>query len=253
MLLAVRRVAVALPLRHVGLRDEDAVEVHLDLAADHLDLLEVPQARLAQVAAAGGEVLLLAPDLLAHVVAQRGHDAVHGARVLVGLELVLLRLAVVVLAAAVVEELQLAHAEVRGVLVHFGHADAEAVVAVLRHLELEAEDEVAELLLRAEVAARSLLVALREAGEHGGGLLLAGAAHFLRDRLDPVHLRGSAPAREVLPVEERDESLVDRFGVGGVAARPRAVRRGCRRARGEHRCHDFHVVVSWLLAPSGTD
>ena len=147
VLLAVRRVAVALPLRDIALRDQIAVEVDLDLAADDLDFLEVPHSRLPDIAAAAGEVLFLAPDLLVDVVAAGRHDAVDRARVLVGLQLVGLLLGVVVGAAAVVEKLQLAHAEVRRVDVRIGSADAEAVVAVLWHQELEAENEVAVLLL----------------------------------------------------------------------------------------------------------
>ena len=115
VLLPVRSVAIALPLRDVALRNQIAVEVDFDLAADDLDFLEVPHSRLPDIAAAAGEVLLLAPDLLVDVVAARRHNAVDRARVLVGLKLVGLLLGVVVLTAAVVEELQLAHAVICGV------------------------------------------------------------------------------------------------------------------------------------------
>ena len=205
MLLPVGRVAVALELRDVALRDKIAVQVDLDLAADDLDLLEVPEARPPDVAAAAGEVLLLAPDLLVDVVAQRRNDAVDRAGVLIGLELVRLLLAVVVSAAAVVEELQLAHPVVRGVLAGL-HADAEAVVAVLGHHELEAEDEVGEAAGRPEIAPDALReLAVGEALQDAR-LLLA----------DAVHHRGAFPTGQILAVEERDEALVDLGRIHGI-------------------------------------
>ena len=57
-------------------RDDVAVEQHLELSVDYADLLEVPHAGLADVASVPGEVLVFAPYLLVHVVAERGqHDA----------------------------------------------------------------------------------------------------------------------------------------------------------------------------------
>ena len=223
VLLAVRRVrAVALELRDIGVRHEFAVQDHLNAAADHAHLLEVPHAGPAHVAAAAGEVLVLAPDLLVEVVALRRHDAVDRPRVLVGPELVLLRGLVVVGVTAVVEQLEFAHRVIGGVLVDVGHAQAESVVAVLGHAELEAEDEVLELLLRAEVAAGALA---RLAGEDVHLLHLARPGHLDLDRLDAVGRRGADPAREVLAVEQRHEP----FGVGHRRAEGHAGRQRGRR------------------------
>ena len=113
VLFAVGRVgAVAAEAGEVGLGYEVAVDPHLDLLADHLDLLEVPHPRLAHVAAAAAEVRVLAPDLAVKVVAPRRDDSKDRARVAEAVHPVLLRLGVVVGAAAVVEHLDLAHAVV---------------------------------------------------------------------------------------------------------------------------------------------
>ena len=192
MRLLVRRVTVALELGDVALGDQVAVEIDLDLAADDLDLREIPHAGLAHIAAAAGEVRVLAPDLLARVVAERRHDAVDRARVLVGLELVGLLLGVIVLAAAVIQELKLAHAVVGGVLAGL-HSHAQAVVAVLGHHELESKDEV-----RVGTVGIALGEALKDAG-----LLLIDAVHRTRTR----------PARQIPTIEKRDESLVNHLRI----------------------------------------
>ena len=233
MLLPVRRVAIALELRDICIRHELAVQNHLNAAANHAHFLEVPHAGLAHVAAATGEVLVLAPDLLVEVVALRGHNTVHGSRVLIGLQLVLFRVLVVILAAAIIEELKLAHAMVGRVHIRIRRADAKTIVAVLGHAEFEAEDEILVLLLRAEVAAGALA---RLAGEDVHLLHLARPGHLDLDRLDAVGRRGADPAREVLAVEQRDKSLGVRLGPKGDA------RRECGRAE-QTRLHSVNSFV----------
>ena len=202
---AVGSVAVAFEFGNIALGDEIAVEIHLDLAADDLDFLEIPHPRPARVAAAGGEIVLLAAgNLLAGVVVPCRAHAVQRSAELVQFELVLTRLRIVVFAAAVVEELHFAHAEVGRVL-SGDHPDAETVVAVPWHAELEAEDEVRVRTRRVEVAAHSLLehlLALREALENAG-LLVAHA----------IHLDGAFPAVEIFSVEYGNESFVNRLRI----------------------------------------
>ena len=205
VLALVGSVAVALELRNVGLGDEIAVEVVFDLAADDLDFREVPHPGLAHVAAAAGEVLVFPAELLADVVAQRRNDAVNRTGVLVGLELVLFRGLVVVGAAAVVEKLKLAHAVVRRVDVSRRSADAETVVAVFGHHELEAEDEVTVLLLRDEIAGLAFHLTIGKALENAGFL-----------GIDAVHADRAFPAFEIETVEEAHEAFIDRRGVAAA-------------------------------------
>ena len=213
MLFAVGGIAVALELRDVALGDQIAVEVVFNFAADDLDLGEVPHSGLADIAAAAGEVLLLPADLLAGVVAQRRNDAVDGAGVLVGLELVLAGRLVVVGAAAIVKELQFAHAVVRRVHIGGRGTHAESVVAVLGHHELETENEVPVLLLRDEIAGLTLDLPLGEALEH---TRLLG--------IDTVHPNCAFPTLEIVAVEQAHKAFVNRSGIAAtlIAAIERA-------------------------------
>ena len=213
MSLAVRGIGtVALELGHVSLRDENAVEVHLDLAADYADFLKVPHARLLHVASATGEGLLLAPRLETEVVATARNDAIDAAGVLVFVKKIETALGVVVLAAAVIKELKLAHGIIRGVLLGIRHADAETIVAVRRQAELKAEHEVAVHLFGAQIAAATLAAAVREALKN---------ARLLG--IDAVRLGGSHPSGEILAVEYGDEPLcigiLDGLAVLGLASR----------------------------------
>ena len=76
MLLSIRSIAIALELGDIALCDEVAVQIELNFATDNLDFGEVPHSRLADVAAAASEVLVLAPDLLAHIIPERRNNAV---------------------------------------------------------------------------------------------------------------------------------------------------------------------------------
>ena len=225
------RVLVALPLRDVRLGDQIAVEVDLDLAADDLDFLEVPHARPAYVAAAAREVFVLAPDLLVDVVTPTRHNAVDRTRVLIGLQLVLLRRLVVIGTAAVIQELQLAHAVVGRVDLRVRHADAETVVAVLGHHEVKAENEVAVFLRRDEVARLSGHLAVGKARENRHHVRRA-VVELHRQVLDAVHAGRSFPTCQVLAVEEGHEALVDRLRILVASANTAAT---CeRQATGHH-------------------
>ena len=222
----VGRVAIAPVARDVPLRDEVPVEIDLDFAAYDLDFREVPHAGPAHVAAAGGEVLLLAAHLLAGIVAERGEYAVHRTGIVVRLELVLLRLSVVVFGAAVVEKLHFAHAVVGGVLAG-NEADAEAAVAVRRHAELEPEDEIGVGAGSVEVAALALLEGIAALGEALEDARLLFAHPVERDR--------TAPAIEVFAVENGGKALVDRFRVLACRCRGGAAsERECRKSRREN-------------------
>ena len=202
MLALVGRVAVTLELRDIALRDEITVEVVFDFAADDFDFGEVPHSGPAHIAAAAGEILLLPADLLVRVVAERGNDAVDGAGILVGRKLVLAGLLVVIEATAVVKELKLAHSMIGRIHIGRRRTDAETVVAVFGHHEFEAEDEVAVLLSRDEIAGLPLHLTVGEALKDAGLL-----------GIDAVHAGRSRPTLEIDAVEKRDEALVYRLRV----------------------------------------
>ena len=204
VLLLVGRIAVTLELRDVALGDEVAVEIIFNFAADNLDFGEIPHSGLADIAAAAGKVLVLAPDLLADIVAERGEDAVDRTGVLIGLKLVLLVLGVVIGAAAVIEELKLAHSVVGGVLAG-NHAHAETVVAVRRQAEFKTENEIPVAALRIEVASLAC-------GELALGVALENAV------LERIHLGRAVPLRKIVTRRQPDKSLVNRLRICAFGA-----------------------------------
>ena len=211
MSLAVRRVGtVALEFGDISLRDENAVEVHLNLAADHTDFLEVPHARLLHVAPTTGKGLLLTPDLHTYVVTAAWHDAVDATRVLISVKEVETCLGIVILATAIVKKLKLAHGVVRGTGLLVRHADAETVVAVRGHAELKAEHEVTVRLLRTQIAAATLAATVRETLKD---------ARLLG--IDTIRLGRPHPACKILAVENGNKpfsiGILGRFAGLGLA------------------------------------
>ena len=215
VLAAVGRCAVGRHTREIGLCDKIAVQVDFDFLADNLDFSEVPHTRLAHVAAAGGEQLFLAANLLAAVVAAAGNDAVDRARVLIGFELVAPRSGVIILRAAVIEKLKLAHSVVGGIDIGRRSADAKAVVAVFGHQELETENEVLVLLDGKEIAEIALDLAIGLASENSLFLDRA-VVELCLNNLNAVHLR-TKPPRQILAVKQRNEAFFNRVGIFGTA------------------------------------
>src|SRR5262249_50983141 len=160
----VRRVGhELLDVGEVRIEDHRAVELDLDLRALDGDLLEVPLAHRPEVAALRGD----------HAIGR----AVRLARVDPPL----------IPPVAVVEDLELAHAQVGGVAVA-RISDRQAVVAARRQLELDPRGEVLELLVVVDDAPLVRL-ALQDAGD------------------DLVVLDRPGPVGEVPAVEGRAEAL----------------------------------------------
>ena len=129
---------------------------------------------------------------------------------------VLRRLELRVLRAAVVEDLNL-HADVGGVALE-RRADADAVVGVLGQLEVELEDEVPVLLLGEEVAAVFL------GGEQHTVFDLVALAGLV---LGAVGALAVDPAGQILAVEERRELLLCALDCPRCPPEPTRSRRRC--------------------------
>ena len=200
MSLAVRRIGtIAFELGDICLRDENTVEIHFYLAADYADFLKVPHTRLLHVASTTGEGLLFAPRLDTEVVAAAWNDTIDTARILIFVKEIETTLGIVVLAAAIIKKLKLAHGVVRRACLLVRHADAKTVIAVCGQTELKAEHEVAVRLLRAQVSATALAATIWEALKDAGLL-----------GIDTIRLGSAHPAGKILAVENRHEP----FGIG---------------------------------------
>ncbi len=200
MSLAVRRVGtISLELGDVSLCDENAIEIDLNFASNYVDFLKVPHTRLLHVASTSGEGLLFAPRLDTEVVAAAWNDTIDTARILVFMKEIETTLGIVVLAAAIIKKLKLAHGVVRRACLLVRHANAKTVVAVCGQTELKAEHEVAVRLLRAQVSATALATTVREALKY---------ARLLG--IDTIRLGSAHPAGKILAVENRHEP----FGIG---------------------------------------
>ena len=197
MCLAVRRIGtIAFELGDIGLRNENTIEIHFDLAADYANFFEVPHAGLLDIASTASKGLLLTPRLDAEVVATARDYTIDTAGVLIFVKKIKSALGVVVLAAAVIKKLKFAHGIVRGSGLLVRHTDAKTVVAVRGQAELKAEHEVTVHLFRAQIAAATLAAAVREA---------------LKDtrllRIDAIGLGRPHPAGKILAVENCDKPL----------------------------------------------
>ena len=105
-------------------------------------------------------------------------------------------LGIIVPVAAVIQKLKFAHGVVGGILVNVRHANAETVIAVRGHAELKPQNKVPIGLLRAEVSAATRSSTICETLQNAR----------LR-RIDTICLHRTNPSREILAVEERDESV----------------------------------------------
>ena len=194
----------------VRVHDDLAIERDADVAAAAVNLLLIPLADRAERAALGGG------------------DEIDGAVILGGLELGVFRI-------GVVEDLHL-HAAVGQAALGKRRADGDAVVGPGLQLELEAEDEVAVVALREEVAAPAL-------GAIQHPVLHAVAAPLAAQQL---------PAVQGLAIEDRQEAGLAVQG-GATREQHRAQCDGTQaKEEGAGREHDDEDVIfnEWSEAVS---